>query len=128
MIIQGREVTYGWPFGLGNMNTRLGVPEAVPCAREPHTFHRSLSSFSSFSSSNFDTESTTSFFQDNSVSLGRRSGIRQRDNGTLYFPRPVCIQEQTSQRSQESSSRGVCVPNLLNMLGKIGRSKSHSRH
>ncbi|XP_071714737.1 uncharacterized protein [Rutidosis leptorrhynchoides] len=130
MIIQGREMTYGWPFGLGNMNTTLGVPEAeaVPGAREPHTFQRSLLSFSSFSSSNFDTESTASFFQDNSVSLGRLIGIRQRDNGTLYFPRPVCIQEQRSQRSQVSSARGVCVPNLLNMLGKIGRSKSHSRH
>lgn len=56
-------MTYGWPFGLGNMNARLGVTdivEAVTGAREPHTFHGPSSSFSSFSSSNFDTEVTYS--------------------------------------------------------------------
>nr|XP_043622077.1 uncharacterized protein LOC122593697 [Erigeron canadensis] len=130
MVVQACEVPNGWPFGLGNMNTRL----SLEAARQPNSFHGPSSSFSSFSSSNFDTESTASFFQDNSVSLGRLIGIRPQDNGTLYFPRPVCIQEQTSRRSQESynthqtdTSRGVCVPNLLNILGKISRSRSHSR-
>lgn len=50
----------GWPFGLGNMNTRLivteTVEEAVAGASEPNTLHGPSSSFSSFLSSNFDTE------------------------------------------------------------------------
>ncbi|KAJ0589726.1 hypothetical protein HanIR_Chr04g0189481 [Helianthus annuus] len=138
MIIQGHEVPSGWPFGLGSMNTRLSIRECVEAdtgAREPNTYHGPSSSFSSFSSSNFDTESTASFFQDNSVSLGRLIGIRPRDNGALYFPRPVCIQRQRSQRYEESpyadqtnTSRVICVPNLLNMLAKMSRSKSHSSH
>ncbi|KAI3741698.1 hypothetical protein L1987_59372 [Smallanthus sonchifolius] len=129
MIIQGPEVPNGWPFGLGSMNTRLSV-EADVVAREPDTFHGPSSSFSSFSSSNFDTESTVSFFQDNSVSLGRLIGIRPRDNRTLYFQRPVCIPQQRSERYEESSSetpRVICVPNLLNILVKMSRSKSHLR-
>ncbi|XP_076909419.1 uncharacterized protein LOC143566679 [Bidens hawaiensis] len=136
MIFQGREAPSGWPFGLGSMNTRLSIREtveAVTVTREPNTFHGPSSSFSSFSSSNFDTESTASFFQDNRVSLGRLIGLRPRDNGTLYFPRPVCIPQERSQRYKESSythqtetPRGVCVPNLLNILVKMSRSKSQS--
>ncbi|CAH1448495.1 unnamed protein product [Lactuca virosa] len=134
MIIQGHEVPNGWPLGLGSMNMRLSV-EGVVDAREPSTFHGPCSSFSSFSSSNLDTESTVSFFQDNSVSLGRLIGIKPRDNRTLYFTRASCIPPQ--QRSQSSkvpsnhhqieNSHGVCVPNLLNILVKMSRSKSHSR-
>ncbi|KAI7756852.1 hypothetical protein M8C21_025037 [Ambrosia artemisiifolia] len=137
MIIQGREVPNGWPFGLGSMNTRLSIGERVEAdtgTRQPNTFHGPSSSFSSFSSSNFDTESTASFFQDKSVSLGRLIGLRPRDNGTLYFPRPACIPQQRPQRCEEPSytdqtetPRGICVPNLLNMLVKMSRSKSHSR-
>ncbi|KVH89502.1 uncharacterized protein LOC112526797 [Cynara cardunculus var. scolymus] len=137
MIIQGHEVPSGWPFGLGSMNTRLSVREsgvAVTGGREPNTFHGPSSSFSSFSSSNLDTESTASFFQDNSVSLGRLIGIAPRENRTLYFPRTTCIPDQRSQRSKVSTkaheietSHGICVPNLLNILVKISRSKSHTR-
>ncbi|PWA64174.1 hypothetical protein CTI12_AA346690 [Artemisia annua] len=138
MIIQGGEVPNGWPFGLGSMNSRLSVRERVETAadtREPNTFHGPSSSFSSFSSSNLDTESTASFFQDNSVSLGRLIGIRPRDNGRLYFPRPAYIPTPRSRHSealpdadQIETSQGVCVPNLMNILVKISRSKSHSRH
>ncbi|KAK1420427.1 hypothetical protein QVD17_22011 [Tagetes erecta] len=137
MIIQSHEVPNGWPFGLGSMNTRLSIGvsvEADTSAREPNTFHGPSSSFSSFSSSNFDTESTASFFQDNSVSLGRLIGLRPQDNGTLYFPRPVRIPQQRPERYDESpythqmeSPRGVCVPNLLSILVKMSRSRSHSR-
>ncbi|KAI3680738.1 hypothetical protein L6452_35513 [Arctium lappa] len=137
MIIQGHEVPSGWPFGLGSMNTRLGAPESgvaiIAGAREPNTFHGPSSSFSSFSSSNLDTESTVSFFQDNSVSLGRLIGIAPRESRTLYFPRTTCIPDQTqcskvsSKAHEIETSHGVCVPNLLNILVKISRSKSHTR-
>ncbi|KAI3495321.1 hypothetical protein L1887_37615 [Cichorium endivia] len=137
MIIQGREVPNGWPFGLGNMNVRLSEPvtvEDIVDAREPNTFHVPSSSFSSFSSSNLDTESTVSFFQDNSVTLGRLIGLKPRDNGTLYFPRTSGIPQQISESSKVSSnahqienSHGVCVPNLLNILVKMSRSKSDAR-
>ncbi|KAL8192113.1 hypothetical protein R6Q57_028062 [Mikania cordata] len=137
MIIQDHEGPNGWPFGLGRINTRLSIGASVEGdtgAQQPNTFHGPSSSFSSFSSSNFDTESTASFFQDNSVSLGRLIGIRPRENGTLYFSRPVCVPQQRSEHHEESSythqtktTRVICVPNLLNILGKMSRSKSHSR-
>ncbi|KAJ9565983.1 hypothetical protein OSB04_001949 [Centaurea solstitialis] len=132
MIIQGHEVPSGWPFGLGSMTTRLSVREST-VAREPNTIHGPSSSFSSFSSSNLDTESTASFFQDNSVSLGRLIGIAPRDNRTLYLRGTTCIPNQQSESSKASgnaqeieTSHGVCVPNLLNILVKISRSKSHT--
>ncbi|THG22193.1 hypothetical protein TEA_005530 [Camellia sinensis var. sinensis] len=75
----------GWPLGLGNLNMRLRVTESLhPAATEPHPLHTPSSSCSSFSSSNLDTEidqSTASFFQDHSVSLGRLIGIRSRETG-----------------------------------------------
>nr|GEV59053.1 hypothetical protein [Tanacetum cinerariifolium] len=133
MFIQGGEAPNGWPFGLGSMNSRLSVRERVEVAadtREPRTFHGPSSSFSSFSSSNLDTESTVSFFQDNSVSLGRLIGIRPQDNGRLYFPRPAYIPTPRSRHSEAlpDADQGVCVPNLMSIFIKISRSKSHSRH
>jgi len=47
----------GWPFGLGFLNTRLRDVEPLPAAPvEPHSMHIPSTSFSSFSSSNLDTE------------------------------------------------------------------------
>ncbi|RYR49640.1 hypothetical protein Ahy_A07g036165 [Arachis hypogaea] len=74
----------GWPLGLGFLNIKLRVTEAPAAAPvEPFSSKQIPStSFSSFSSSNLDTEqSTASFFQDKSVSLGRLIGIRGGERG-----------------------------------------------
>jgi len=54
---QNDEMPIGWPFGLGFLNTRLRDAESLPAAPvEPHSMHIPSTSFSSFSSSNLDTE------------------------------------------------------------------------
>ncbi|CAK7350541.1 unnamed protein product [Dovyalis caffra] len=89
---QDNETSNGWPLGL--MSTRFRAMETVQVGpAEPHSLRIHSSSFSSFSSSNLDTESTASFFQDNSVPLGRLIGIRP-GNGGLYFPRRVHVDER----------------------------------
>ncbi|XP_020553967.1 uncharacterized protein LOC105175568 isoform X2 [Sesamum indicum] len=94
----GNEIAHGWPLGLiGNSDSGIRVVidtshQAAPPQPRPrnHTsqLHR-CSSFSSFSSSNLDTESTASFFPDQSVSLGRLIGLRTSNKGRLY-----CEQDQ----------------------------------
>ncbi|KAM7506049.1 hypothetical protein LguiB_004953 [Lonicera macranthoides] len=115
------------------MNTTLRATDGLQATSIfPHTLHVPSSSFSSFSSSNLDTESTASFFQDNSVSLGRLIGIKPGDRGSLYFPNTVCLQRHedvselqslSHEREMEMSS-GICVPQLLNIMVKRSRSKS----
>ncbi|KAH9618746.1 hypothetical protein KSS87_014599 [Heliosperma pusillum] len=75
-----RETGMGWPLGLGSMYMRLRMVE------RRSSLYAQSTSFSSFSSSNLDTESTVSFFQDKSKSLGRLIGIRPRDRRpeTMY--------------------------------------------
>lgn len=56
---QNHEIPSGWPLGLGIMNVRLRVLERLPAsATHPHSLHVASTSFSSFSSSNLDTEVT----------------------------------------------------------------------
>ncbi|KAL7174856.1 hypothetical protein ACSBR1_043828 [Camellia fascicularis] len=129
----------GWPLGLGNLNMRLRVTESLhPAATEPHPLHTPSSSCSSFSSSNLDTESTASFFQDHSVSLGRLIGIRSRERGSVYFPNASRFEqrESLSQRRScldvpgehgEEMCQGICVPLLVTILVKMSRSRSNSR-
>lgn len=112
---------------------------AAAAAAGPCSLHVPSSSFSSFSSSNLDTESTTSFFQDHSMTLGRLIGIKPGDRRSLYFPNTVLFQpdeiisEQaldyvaSGNRETEASSRGTCVPLLHNMITKRSRSKSNAR-
>ncbi|KAL2475331.1 Uncharacterized protein Adt_36067 [Abeliophyllum distichum] len=80
----------GWPLGLGNMNVRFAVAEtSVNAAAEamPYASHRiRSSSSSSISSSNLDTESASSFFPDQSVSLGRLIGIGPGNTGSMHCP------------------------------------------
>ncbi|GLT82816.1 hypothetical protein SLE2022_011530 [Rubroshorea leprosula] len=129
----------GWPLGLEVMSMRLRVNETVQSAPavHPFSFHVPSSSFSSFSSSNLDTESTASFFQDNSVSLGRLIGFRHRDGGrgTLYLPNSLPIEEHSripvrgtckdvSKEQSVDMSQGICIPLLLGVLVKMNRSKS----
>ncbi|KAF5944379.1 hypothetical protein HYC85_018456 [Camellia sinensis] len=129
----------GWPLGLGNLNMRLRVTESLhPAATEPHPLHTPSSSCSSFSSSNLDTESTASFFQDHSVSLGRLIGIRSRERGSVYFPNASRFEQRESLSERrscldvpgehgEEMCQGVCVPLLVTILVKMSRSRSNSR-
>ncbi|KAF5200976.1 hypothetical protein FRX31_009440 [Thalictrum thalictroides] len=85
-ICQRFEMSNGWPLGLENMNLRLRVVESLQVAPSEiyHPYRVRSTSFSSFTSSDLDTESTKSFFNDGSVSLGRIIRIRPGD-GDLYF-------------------------------------------
>ncbi|XP_062161659.1 uncharacterized protein LOC133868697 isoform X1 [Alnus glutinosa] len=57
MVTENHEIPSGWPLGLGIMNVRLRVLERLPAsAAHPHSLHVASTSFSSFSSSNLDTE------------------------------------------------------------------------
>ncbi|KAJ6875009.1 hypothetical protein NC652_034665 [Populus alba x Populus x berolinensis] len=82
-------------------------------------------------------QSLASFFQDNSVPLGRLIGIRPR-NGALYFPRRVHVDEgekigiramraASSEVSGADMFQGICIPLLFGTLEKMGRSKNKSR-
>lgn len=54
---QNDDMPIGWPFGLGFLNMRLRVGESLPAASmAPYQLHVPSTSFSSFSSSNLDTE------------------------------------------------------------------------
>ncbi|KAK9268071.1 hypothetical protein L1049_010510 [Liquidambar formosana] len=139
MVTEDRGMPNGWPLGLEIMNMRLGVVESLQAAAaEPYSLHVPSTSFSTFSSSNLDTESTASFFQDHSVSLGRLIGIRPGDSGALYFPNTIRLEDhdRISVRSAHSDisrghqvqmSQGICIPLLLNFLDKMSRSKSNSK-
>ncbi|KAL5839484.1 hypothetical protein ACOSQ4_012092 [Xanthoceras sorbifolium] len=136
MATQDHETSNGWPLGLEIMNTRLQVMEGAQAALavEPSPTHRRTISFSSFSSSNLDTESTASFFQDNSVSLGRLIGFKPSNGGSLYFPKAIHFEEheRIAVRGKCSDvnkghivdlSHGICIPLLM----KMSRSRSKPR-
>ncbi|KAJ4830572.1 hypothetical protein Tsubulata_017028 [Turnera subulata] len=138
MDAEDNETFNGWPLGLEIMNTRLRVMESLQAApTEQYSFRMPSPSFSSFSSSNLDTESTASFFQDNSVSLGRLIGLRPRD-GELYIPgrmhldkgQKISVRVSSSEVStgrRVDMSQGICIPLLLGTIEKMSRSKSKSR-
>ncbi|KAH0699710.1 hypothetical protein KY290_014524 [Solanum tuberosum] len=128
------EVPSGWPLGLENMNIRLRVAERSQAAAASRLYVSSPS-FSSFSSSSLDTESTMSFFQDQSVSLGRLIGIKPGSRGRLEFSNRVHNENVCVRRSEAEDYKGqqgdnmshkLCVPLLHNVLEKMSRSKSNS--
>ncbi|XP_057497258.1 uncharacterized protein LOC130781992 [Actinidia eriantha] len=140
MLVEDHETTNGWPLGLGNLNIRLRVTEnfepAVATA-ERSSLHAPSSSFSSFLSSDLDTESTASFFQDHSVSLGRLIGIRPMDRGVVYFPNTTRVEQHESilegrscsdvpGAQREEMSQGICVPIFFSIIVKMTRSRSSS--
>ncbi|XP_031113887.1 uncharacterized protein LOC116017438 isoform X1 [Ipomoea triloba] len=90
-MVATQVVPNGWPFGLEKMNIWLRLNDAPnshvdTLSLDPSPFCVVHSpSLSSFSSSNLDTESTVSFFMDQSVSLRRLIGMRSGNNGKLYF-------------------------------------------
>ncbi|XWS12605.1 hypothetical protein CRYUN_Cryun37aG0104600 [Craigia yunnanensis] len=141
MATENHETSNGWPLGLQMMSMRLRLQERLQAAApavEPYSLHIPSSSFSSFSSSNLDTESAASFFQDNSVSLGKLIGFRQRDRGSLYFQNTIRTEESNRlpvtgackdvSRGQSSDmSQGICIPLILGALVKISRNRSKSK-
>ncbi|XP_021902202.1 uncharacterized protein LOC110817807 [Carica papaya] len=143
MNTENQGTSNGWPLGLEIMTVRLQIGERLSAApvmaRGPYSFHLPSSSFSSFSSSNLDTESTTSFFKDHSVSLGKLIGLRTGERGRLYFTNSIqCEQrERLSVRTQcadasvahnkPEMSPGICVPLLLCALVKTGRTRNRSQ-
>ncbi|TMW80123.1 hypothetical protein EJD97_023776, partial [Solanum chilense] len=134
------EVASGWPLGLENMNIRLRVAErsqavTVAAAGEAaYGLYVSSPSFSSFSSSSLDTQSTLSFFQDQSVSLGRLIGIKPGSRGisSRVHNEDVCVTRSEAEddykgQQGDNMSYKLCVPLLHNVLEKMTRkSNSHS--
>ncbi|CAI9760180.1 unnamed protein product [Fraxinus pennsylvanica] len=94
------------------------------------------SRFSSFLSSYLDTESTSSFFPYRSVPLGRLIGIQPRNRGNSYYPNVVLNQHgnlsvtrsDQDEFEDQDNSQGLCVTLLHNVMGKMGRSGSSTRH
>ncbi|EXC30573.1 hypothetical protein L484_015065 [Morus notabilis] len=137
--IEDHEIPNGWPLGLEVMNTRLRVFDSLPVATVQHyTLHAPSASVSSLLSSDLDTESTASFFQDHSVSLGRLIGIKPGDGGRLYFPDSIHFNEHgrisrtgsqsdVSRRDGVYMCRGICIPLLVCALMKTSRNKSKPR-
>ncbi|KAK6124380.1 hypothetical protein DH2020_041873 [Rehmannia glutinosa] len=129
--MEGNEMPNGWPLGLGNMNSRIrmvGTSQLVAVSPPQSTascLHRSLS-FSSFSSSNLDTESTASFFPDQSVSLGRLIGIKAANKGRLYYEHDQNLVDERSDqvglrvpKGHTYHSYGFCVPLLHHVIGRM---------
>ncbi|KAL2524211.1 Uncharacterized protein Adt_09265 [Abeliophyllum distichum] len=139
MVIEEIEIPSGWPLGLGNMNVRFRVEETSITTTRGAYISRPIhsSSFSSFSSSNLDTESTASFFPDRSVSLGRLIGLQPRNRGNSYHPNTILNQQHgnmsvtragRNEFEGQDNPQGLCVPLLHNVIGKMGRSRSSTRH
>lgn len=84
-------------------------------------------------------QSTASFFQDNSKSLGRLIGIQPRKgNGDLYLPTRIQLDERERKSVRKASSEvsrghrpevseGLCIPLLVATMEKMSRSKSKTR-
>ncbi|XVE51386.1 hypothetical protein DITRI_Ditri02bG0035900 [Diplodiscus trichospermus] len=133
------ETSNGWPLGLQIMSMRLRLHERLqPAAPAVETYSLRIpsSGFSSFSSSNLDTESSASFFQDNSVSLGKLIGFRPRDRGSMYFQNTIHTDQESnrihvkgtrkdvSRGRSADMSQGICIPLILGALVKISRNRS----
>ncbi|KAI3434117.1 uncharacterized protein J3R85_006919 [Psidium guajava] len=135
------EARIGWPLGLEIMNLRLRLFESLQSATvDPQSFRIPSTCFSSLSSSALDTEtdqSSASFFQDSSVSLGRLMGIRPGSSRRFYFPNSSSIRHeepaatlvrgslsQKTKGRRADVTRGICVPLLLSILVRMSPSKS----
>ncbi|KAL4281531.1 hypothetical protein GQ457_03G036730 [Hibiscus cannabinus] len=134
---QDHETSNGWPLGLQTMTMRLGAAPAM----EPYSLHIPSSSFSSFSSSNLDTESSASFFQDSSVSLGKLIGLGPGERGALHLQntisthqsnrrlpvRGACNCKDVSRGHGADTYQGICIPLVLGALLKISSNRMKSK-
>ncbi|KAK8692618.1 hypothetical protein V6N13_076074 [Hibiscus sabdariffa] len=144
MAAEDHETSNGWPLGLQTMTMRLGLREtyqgAAP-AMEPYSLHIPSSSFSSFSSSNLDTESSASFFQDSSISLGKLIGLGSGERGALHLQntinthqsnrrlpvRGACNCKDVSRGHGADTYQGICIPLVLGALLKISSNRMKSK-
>ncbi|XP_021845025.2 uncharacterized protein [Spinacia oleracea] len=121
------------------MYMRLRLVEGLPVDVADHTRSSCFpsSSFSSFSSSNLDTESTASFFQDNNKTLGRMIGFRQRNRRSDLYSRHTFERADTpntlsnrspSEHRDELGMKmcdGICIP--LCLVAKMRKNKDGSK-
>ncbi|MED6122502.1 hypothetical protein PIB30_040410 [Stylosanthes scabra] len=131
MVAENDEIAIGigWPLGLGFLNMRLRIVESLPSASvAPYSLLLPSTSFSSFSSSNLDTESSASFFQDKSVSLAQLIGTRQGERGGLYLSNSMKFEEEEKKLANEFASEeqgvedvcgGICIPIVLHTIQRI---------
>ncbi|XP_031390488.1 uncharacterized protein LOC116202995 isoform X1 [Punica granatum] len=138
MDIEAHEMSIGWPLGLEIMNSRLGVVESIRTASAETRLLLPSASFSSFTSSALDTESSASFFHDSSRSLGWLTGIKPGNGGRLYFPGSRWCKEVDfrsiggacstfSKEKRVNASKRICIPLLQNILVRASRNKNKSK-
>ncbi|XP_026392131.1 uncharacterized protein LOC113287559 isoform X2 [Papaver somniferum] len=104
IVLMVGELSGGWPLGLENMNIRLEIVDNFQISREPYTSQPRSTSFSSFTSSELDTESTRSSFQDPSVSLGRLLGMKPRQGEDFHFEDLTRLEETHGMLSTATKS------------------------
>ncbi|KAL0542797.1 hypothetical protein IC582_017874 [Cucumis melo] len=137
-----QDLLNGWPLGLQVMNTTLRLMADSGTHRLPSTDPSPdvlipSFSFSSLSSSELDTLSTASFFQDHSVSLGRLIGLKPADKKWLYIPteekKSVTANSagrlddsKTKAGEHEISGRIICIPIVIGVILKMIRSRRNS--
>ncbi|XP_073298244.1 uncharacterized protein [Primulina huaijiensis] len=121
--MEGDDIPNGWPLGLGNTNSTIRVAYTSLMAPPPPPRNPLLScasvvqcrssSFSLLSSSDLETESTASFFPDQSVSLGWLFGIRDKGGNeqrcVIHTPNVVTGSDlRTRTQWQWKFSRALC--------------------
>ncbi|XP_038883341.1 uncharacterized protein At3g17950-like [Benincasa hispida] len=138
-----QQILNGWPLGLQVMNTRLRIMAGPGEERLPPgptdsslDLHIPSISFSSLSSSELDTLSTASFFQDHSVSLGRLIGLKPADKTWLYFPteetqsvsvNSAGLDDSKTNAAENEISGRICIPIVIGVILKMIRSRRNSR-
>ncbi|KAG6552553.1 hypothetical protein Mapa_005863 [Marchantia paleacea] len=130
MIVQEAGMAVGWPLGLGHDTTGwpLGLrlrltQEDLQWPREPH-----LDDSPSYStnSSSLDTESTRSFFQDKSISLGTLIGLpinhypAANNNNNQH--------QQSQRRARNSNSMLRVFPTSTSSGSRCGSDHHHHGH
>jgi len=90
---QGGADQAGWPLGLETLSLRVHIMDAMR-GGDISSMRMSTPSFSSVSSSDFDTESSLSFFPDKSTTLGNLIGIRS-NRRTRHASKSVHPEDKT---------------------------------
>ncbi|WOL02216.1 hypothetical protein Cni_G10935 [Canna indica] len=114
MAAEAEKMPGGWPFGLQSLTFRLWRATATaPSFRHIHS-----DSFSSSSSSDLDTESTRSFFQDHSRTLGSLIGMTPVDRNVETECTTLMSLPHDSMETDEgmSSTCCICVPLMEHVL------------
>ncbi|KAK8485105.1 hypothetical protein V6N13_062967 [Hibiscus sabdariffa] len=147
MAAENQETSNGWPLGLQIVSMKIRLQQSLQSSTpavelEPHSSNLSSPSFSSVSSSNLDTQSSASFFQDNSVSLGKLIGFGQHERGSVRcFQNTIPAAEESNWQPVAGSGAGdcedvssgdlcrlgICIQVMAGSLVKITRSRSKSK-